>query len=44
MTGLSDGFTVELHLSCEITFGVYYSLHAVDHCGLLNTIGVRIII
>ena len=42
LTGLSAGFTVELPLSGETTFGVDYSLRAADHFGLLNTIGVRI--
>ena len=42
LTGLSAGFTVELPLSGETTFGVDYSLRTADHFGLLNTIGVRI--
>ena len=41
-TGPSAGFTVELPLSGETTFGVDYSLRSADHFGLLNTIGVRI--
>lgn len=42
LTGPSAGFTVELPLSGETTFGVDYSLRAADHFGMLNTIGVRI--
>lgn len=41
-TGPTAGFTVELPLSGETTFGIDYSLRVADHFGLLNTIGVRI--
>lgn len=42
LTGPTAGFTVELPLSGETTFGLDYSLRLADHFGLLNTIGVRI--
>lgn len=42
LTGPTAGFTVELPLAGETTFGLDYSLRLADHFGLLNTIGVRI--
>ena len=42
LTGLTAGFTVELPLSGETTFGVDYSVRASEHFGLLNSIGVRV--
>ena len=42
LTGPTAGFTVELPLSGETTFGVDYSVRASEHFGLLNSIGVRV--
>lgn len=40
--GPSAGFTVELPLSGETTFGIDYALRPTDPFGLLHSIGVRI--
>jgi len=42
LTGPTAGFTVELPLSGESTFGLDFSVRPSSHFGLLNTIGVRI--
>ncbi|MGC6470391.1 MAG: PorV/PorQ family protein [Flavobacteriales bacterium] len=42
LTGPTAGFTVELPLTGQTTFGLDYSLRPSEHFGLLNTIGVRI--
>jgi hypothetical protein len=42
ISGLSAGFTLELPLSKETSFGVDYSLRDSDPFGLLHTIGFRI--
>jgi hypothetical protein len=42
LTGPTAGFTVELPLSGETTFGIDYSMRPSEHFGLLNSIGVRI--